>query len=292
MRYINPAYSDMRTKQYLEIWVKGDKGTITVDLGRVSEDANGDGILNSEDLEVNGIRDGILTEAEDIGVDNRNDRQELAYYVHLAGIDTIGMSESQMRAQFVLYYPDRDPNDPEGDNWNWTDRAIYTRINGTEGNREDPEGGKTPDTEDLNNNNYLDRRNDYYSFSIDLSSEYFLVDDTRSDPSVFGSWRLYRIPIQDSLFTFVEDGKVFQRTRIGSPNFENIEYVRLALTGLTTPERIQIASLKLVGSSWLEGFENFHVLKRTLMRIRIITVLRESQALQMHKQALKAQSNP
>ncbi len=269
MRYLNPGYNDMTEKQFLEIWVRGDEGIINVDLGHISEDINDNSILDSEDQEINGIRDGILVVQgdinEDTGLDGMLDSEELIYYLMQAGFDEMeidGWTQSTKEAVFDSIYPCRDHDDPSGDNYDWDDRDDYSHINGTEGNRDDPEGGKSPDTEDLNDNNYLDRRNDYYTFSIDLSSTDFEVEGTRrweDDPS---SWRLYRVPIQDSIFTFVEDGKVFERKQVGTPDWQNIEYVRLWVK--YQPEdgdtnQIQIAELKLVGSNWLEQSDNFHV---------------------------------
>ena len=44
----------------------------TVDLGKISEDWNGDGVLNTEDVPVAGLAqgNGILDDGEDVGIES------------------------------------------------------------------------------------------------------------------------------------------------------------------------------------------------------------------------------
>ncbi len=229
MRYINTGYQDQSKSRFLEVWVRGNEGNLHFNFGSINEDINGDGILNSEDIEVAGYRDGILTAAEDVGLDGLPDSLEPGY---------------------------NGSNDPNGDNWNWNrdDPDNYSKINGTEGNASDPEGGTRPDTEDLNGNNYLDTNNDYYEFTIDLSSTEFEVPNTRNylEDGTGEFWRLYRIPIQDSVFTLVPDGKVYRRTQVGSPDWQRIKYTRIWMDGVDDYAKIQIAQVELVGNKWEE----------------------------------------
>ena len=77
---ITPFYSgdyDQTETKFFEIWLNGENGTITVDLGQISEDRDGNGLLNTEDVPVGGlIGDGILDDAEDIGLDGCSDNYE------------------------------------------------------------------------------------------------------------------------------------------------------------------------------------------------------------------------
>ncbi|MFP4459860.1 MAG: cell surface protein SprA [Candidatus Zixiibacteriota bacterium] len=266
MQYIGDAYNDLSTKQFLEVWVKGGEGKLRFDFGHISEDIDGDGVLDSEDkADVNGIRDNILDTDEDVGLDGRTDREEQLYYLSLVmdsvAIDTL--SRTEQREVFESFYDGkRSWNDPEDDNWSYDDDHYdYSDINGTQGNREDLESAIKPDTEDLNLNNQLDRRNDYYSFEIDLSTTEFEVQDTRYDPADRTSWRLYRIPIQDNPRSAGEDFREFPRDSVGSPDWESVEYVRVwsKFDPEDAPDPIQIASMELVGATWLEEFDNFYI---------------------------------
>jgi hypothetical protein len=228
------ANLDQRYKKFLEVWVKGDGATMHVDLGLVTEDlplphgvdVGGDtitvlwpdGILNTEDSPDYGyMGDGLLDDDEDIGVDGVHDTLEV-------GVDG------------VPYDPVANP-DPHGDNWSYEDPRVYDGINGTEGNRNDADRPRAIDTEDLNYNILLDRDNDYFSYSFDLSTGEFEVDGT-----MHNGWRLIRVPIQDST--------VYET--VGDPTFEEIEYVRLWFDGADTTREISVAQIQLVGNKWHE----------------------------------------
>ena len=63
-------YDQTRTR-FFEIWLRGDSGNLTIDLGKISEDYNGDGVLNTEDVPDAGLAlgNGFLEENEDTGLD-------------------------------------------------------------------------------------------------------------------------------------------------------------------------------------------------------------------------------
>jgi len=226
MRYIPSGYQDQSTAKFFEVWVRGEEGKVHFNFGSVNEDINGNDILDSEDKPINGIRDGILTTEEDIGIDGLPDSLEPGY---------------------------NGSNDPNSDNWAWnSDNPYdYSKINGTEGNARDPEGGNKPDTEDLSGNDFLDTYNNYYEFTIDLASDEFEVPGTRAYiEGTDEKWRMYRIPIQDSVFTLVPDGKVYRRREIGSPNWQQMKYVRLWVDGIADSGKVWIAQMDLVGNKW------------------------------------------
>jgi len=210
MRALYPgAYDQTRTK-FLEIWVKGDKGILHVDLGEISEDLDGDRVLDTEDKPRNGQRDGILDDDEDLGLDTLDNDQERDLYASTL-------------------------SDPAGDDWNYDDRYDYTNINGTQGNREDPDRGRRPDTEDINSNSVLDLTDNYFEFAVDLSSNDFLADP--ADTS--GGWRLYRVPLKDPQ-NFLE---------VGAPDWTEIRFARLWV-GCQEECLVEIASIQLVGNRW------------------------------------------
>jgi hypothetical protein len=204
------AYDQTRTK-FLEIWLNGDRGVLNVDLGEIGEDINQDGILNTEDKERNGQRDGILDESEDTGLDGVFDPLEPGY-------NSVALP------------------DPSGDNWNYDNHYDYSHINGTEHNINDPDRGRYPDTEDINSNSVLDVTNNYYQYSIDISDT---LNEFLADPKNNKGWRLYRIPLK-------EPGNY---TEVGTPDWGNIRFARIRLSS-SEPTTVNIASIQLVGNRW------------------------------------------
>ena len=72
-------YDQTQTK-FFEIWIRNKNGAqskLSIDLGKISEDWNGDGSLNTEDIPIAGmIGDGLLDDSEDIGLDGCSDETE------------------------------------------------------------------------------------------------------------------------------------------------------------------------------------------------------------------------
>ncbi len=240
----NGEAKDYSRSKFLDLWVRGSQGSLHIDLGTISEDFIANGVIDTEDESKPGLPagDGILAPKEDIGIDGRNDQTELNYYLNLAGADTTG-STPDKKESFRQIYPERDPEDPEGDNWSYnpdSNKNDYSRINGTEGNRVDRETGVDgrPDSEDLNGDTVLNLRNDYFHYTIDLAN----------DPHVPGTesngWRLFRLP----LYADTE--------RAGNPDSSLVEYARLMVSGSPArPEQtvmVEIALMEVVGNEWQE----------------------------------------
>jgi hypothetical protein len=222
------AYDQTRTK-FLEIWLKGEKGVLNIDLGQVSEDIDADGVLDTEDKEINGQRDGILEEQEDTGLDGLFDPAEPGYSATMT--------------------------DPAGDNWRYSDdedkRNVYDKINGTEGNLDDPDRRGRLDTEDINSNSVLDVIDNYFQYSIDLSDR---LNEFLADPQDNQGWRLYRIPLKEPGNYSVE----------GNPDWGDIRFARISLSS-SGPTTVQIASIQLVGNRWQNlGISNLDTLHRAL----------------------------
>jgi hypothetical protein len=214
MRSLYPgAYNQTRSK-FLEIWVKGGKGILHVDLGRISEDLDGDRVRDTEDKVSDRPEDGILDDDEDLGLDGLIDTDEKDLY------------NSSLP-------------DPSGDNWSYDyeNRYDYSQINGTEGNRNDPDRSRRPDTEDINTNSVLDEANDYFEFSVDLSKKDFVAE--QSYPNDSANWRLYRIPLMDPL----------NYQEVGSPDWSEIRFARIWVSSAENCI-IRIASIQLVGNRW------------------------------------------
>lgn len=216
---------DISHSRFLEVWARGNKGDLKIDLGAITEDFfpldNPNGLLDTEDQPIPGMGhgDGILTTEEDTGLDGVSDKDEPGY----SAVNT----------------------DPGKDNWSYKDKNDYSHINGIEGNRFDSDRAGVPDTEDMNNNGVLDTKNAYYEYTISLGNAYdpYLVQDSvpKGNP---GGWRLFRIPLWNNPQAAV-GGTV-------PPDSTRIEFSRLWVTN-TDSTVIQIAGMEIVESNWLES---------------------------------------
>lgn len=216
MRPLYAGLSDQSRTKFIEVWYYPDDvdavgdPALYIDAGKISEDIDADGIWDTEDVNHNGV----FEENEDTGLDGWTDAQEREF-LNMPGVE-----------------------DPSGDNWYYNsrpeDRYDYSRINGTQGNRNDPDRLNRFDTEDINNGKSLDQTNAYYRYRVDMNNPDYLDEITNS------GWRLLRIPFQDSTVY----------TKIGNPDFENINFVRIWLTGASRHYKLRFASIEFVGNKW------------------------------------------
>ncbi len=235
MRALSPGYFDQTETKFLELWIRGTRGKIHVDLGQISEDVIPNGQLDSEDRVP---RNQLLDEGEDNGLDgdNRPDREDfwrVKDWDFNRSTPVWGEPPSNDDYFFISGTTEfGDPGQPS--------------INGTQGNKND-EGGARPDTEDLNGNGGLDftGNENYYSYAFHLDPARRKYVEGGSDSS---GWFLYRIPL-------VETVRV-----TGTPTFSNIEYVRVWIDSVEisqNPAFVQIAEINLVSNEWKEiGLSN------------------------------------
>ncbi|MEW6062307.1 MAG: cell surface protein SprA, partial [Bacteroidota bacterium] len=234
---------------FLEIWVKVTKGSLDttkklfIDLGAISEDVIPNRKYDTEDKLP--VRNGILNEGEDTGID--------------------GLTDAQEQQQFAAFieankpYNDSIPDptsDPSGDNFVYS-TVNFEKINGEENNK-NSEIGRFPDTEDLNRNNSTDLVNNYFEFELPL-------DTTANNPYRVGggyrpvdattAWYQYRIPLTDYKY------------KIGSPDLSLIEYARLWFTGHDEEFEIHIAEFNLIGNQWEELKKNDSTFKVSVVNI-------------------------
>ncbi len=213
MRYMGNDSINTNLLDVIKIRFKGTKGIIHLEMGKISEDIDGDGIFDNEDVATQGRgQNGILDQGEDVGLDGLADEFEPGYD------------------------PVTNP-DPSHDNWYYDGYGIgcngcgpydYSHINGTEGNGNDPAMLGRPDSEDLNGNNILNTENAYISFKIDLSD----ISAWPSD-SAYNGWRTVYIPYQNG-------GLV--DTSYGNPYWMDLDFVRIWLESPTgEPFYIMIA---------------------------------------------------
>ncbi|MDA0710306.1 MAG: cell surface protein SprA, partial [bacterium] len=265
-RYLNGL--DLSRAKFIELWIRGDDGRLHIDLGEVSEridlplDHPTFNDPSSRELYPNGFRtednplgnlptgDDVASPEEDIGLDRLTDADE--------------------RVIFGKIFPGLSiPDDPSGDNFKdvvRTSTNIRERypagLNGESGNN--AERNSRPDSEDLNSNGFLDSRESFIRYSIDLSTNIgysaesggytgpsTLVPGTESNAFIeLGGasnppWRLLRIPLK---------GQGAPRTQEGSPDttFSSaIDYVRFWVEHNDTTT-VEMYSFKAVGSDWQE----------------------------------------
>ncbi len=246
-KYLGSGYSNQQETKFLEIWMQNNdrQGTLFIDLGRISEQTiPRDTSLMSEDHPIPGSSLGnhILDPGEDVGLDERPGRDpNLSVRNDTVGCDFWDLNNDGIRdsvlvtiggvSRWVLEpwsFDDFNNNSVNGD---------YSGINGTENNQRD---NNYPDTEDLNGNGVADRYNDFYRFRIDLSAgdnSPYIAGGRPTGNNPDKGWRLYRIPLGDSL-------------RVGAPDLQNIFYARIGLTNCTRKTKVAFAEIDLVGSEW------------------------------------------
>ena len=263
MRYVSGL--DLSRAKFLELWIRGDNGNLHIDLGEISErvslpldhpihnDPNDRDRFPSgfrtEDQPLGGLPTGddVATDEEDIGLDGLTDAEEAEIFQ-------------------TIFPGSAVPTDPSGDNFGDVDqnstniRSRYpASLNGTQANSF--ERNSRPDTEDLSSNGFLDQRESFMRYSVDLTSHKgispetgtytgpsTLVAGTESDllgGATDPPWRLLRIPLK---------GKDAPRTLEGGPDTtfaSSIEYVRFWIEHNDTTT-IEIFRFEATGSDWQE----------------------------------------
>ncbi|MFZ5515446.1 MAG: cell surface protein SprA [Candidatus Zhuqueibacterota bacterium] len=222
MRWLSAGYADQSDSKFLEIWVKGDNGRLHIDLGQISEDVIPNGQLDTEDIEENGILNNLLDAGEDVGIDG------------MAGKDPTDWWD-------INNNKIKDDGEPLSyDDWEYSTGSInYEKINGSEGNENDP-GGRLPNTEDINGNGSLDMRNDYFEYSFSLSKSHEDTTYIAGGQDNESGWRMYRIPLNE------------YRKKVGEPDMSRIEYTRIWIDSCAATTFLRIAEINIVGNDWKE----------------------------------------
>ena len=224
MKYLNTTSNDLVNENinFIEFSMRVENlnaltknGKLVIDLGSISQDAIPNQILNTEDS----LGNGELRLQDDLGLDYLNDEQELAVYNQRNGTN---LTLQQ------LPDPALDNNNPNG---------VFTveTINGTQNNI-NFEGGRRPDTEDLNKTNNVRNPNDYFQFEISL--------DTLNNPYIVGTgkegWHQYKIPLSEYVSSY------------GNAVFTNVQFARMWLTNLTDTVRLDMYDINLTGNQWVK----------------------------------------
>ncbi|MFN0158942.1 MAG: cell surface protein SprA [Bacteroidota bacterium] len=223
---------------FIELWMRVDRipaaqpdFKMVIEMGAISENViplpspkGIDRTLHDEDYTISNNPNGTLQEGEDIGLDMLSNAEEIARYSSIPGISAA---------------------DPSGDDYSFSNSNVgtvqedYSFINGTENNKNSP-AGLIPDTEDLNANGIVDLANSYFRYELPLNTDTLLFDN----PYIVGGgnkgWYQFRIPIRD------------WTGQVGSPSFENIEFVRVLFANAADTVAVRIADFSLVGNQWQE----------------------------------------
>ncbi len=218
---------------YIEIWMKIDQvpsgnGTMHIDVGQVSEDIFGNGVLMTEDSA--GL--GTLLPGHDFGLDEMTDAQEQQQYQWIP-------KRSNDKNPYSNGSPDPDGDDfyPPATNATWQ-TGDFTHVNGTDGNATNDNGtatGRYPDTEDLLHNGNLNQINSYFEYNLKL--------DTVKNPYIAGGghdgYYRYIIPLKDPSKT------------IGTPSLSAVQFVRFWFDGMQAGSMLlDIAQMDLLGNYW------------------------------------------
>jgi len=166
--------------------------------------------------------------------------------------------------------------DPAGDDYQYFLSASgstvfdrYKNYNGVEGNSpvgvSDNNRGSTtlPDVEDINRDNTMNTANAYYEYSIDMNygnidgtgmpvGQNFITDkvvttvtDTPNGIPTQARWYQFKIPVTTPL-----------KKTVGSiSDFRSIRFMRMFMTGFSTPITLRFGALDLVRGEW-RRYEN------------------------------------
>jgi cell surface protein SprA len=224
---MQPIYMyDQSKSKYIELWVKGEKGQLQIDIGEINEDwyntgynaafpetEYGDDEKNYEDKDDNGNLDISLNYNEDTGINGLTDEEEieLGWNPLIDNFDKEGYKLGEVRY-----------------------------CNGSEDNAGTDGIQPYPETEDIDRDGKLDQADNYYSYTLDLSSEEWLASRTYFDGGGATGWKQYRIPL-----TAMIDS-------VGKPDFMSIRMMRLNVFGVEDQDTLHFAAVSIVGNEWQE----------------------------------------
>jgi len=267
--YLNEYDQNLENKKYVDLWINdsginSDNFNLHIDLGLLSEDANQNGELDSEEDIYFG--NGIIEEDEDTGLDGCFDEYENGKggcldFIEIDG-EFILVTYDEILNTYTEYlnliFTFEDWNsestycatcsslDPNGDNFSFEpstscgenfDPNIYENYNGTEGNAQF-EGFNYPDTEDLNNDKSLNQTEDYFTYSINLTTP------TIEPITQNNNWKQYSIPLSE-----------FKSANESIISWSNIKYLRIwvdADNPSILQDTLSMAKIEFVGNEWQE----------------------------------------
>ena len=242
MRALSPGLYNQSKKRTLEVVVYGREGTLSVDMGQISEDISILGLNNGRpngtlQSEIDVTRD--LFNKEDAGLDGRKgDAETGVIWECKPSCYAIPVSSSS--------------SDKAGDKWTEPVGATeeLATVNGTEGNSK-ATGGYDYDTEDLDRSGVLDVKNTYLRYTMPLDSA---CDARTHCEELQGGFRKYQIPLYGSGYRIGANAGESE-----SQILSNVKIMRVwvgKLPSRTSRALVLLARLNIVGNTWEEGDRN------------------------------------
>lgn len=277
--FITGPLGSIEGKEY-DPATRGREGTLSLDLGNISEDVLRDSKLmfeqglpnRGQQTDVDRTPFGKVPRGQIIQYAFENDPASRPFQD--VGLD--GLSNEEERSRFASYLNEirtkvnpevaqRIEADPSNDDFRYylnnqydqEDAKIlerYKKFNNLQGNS--PTGGtgaftpsytNQPDMEDINQDNTLSDLDAYYSYNIRLNPNEMEVGRNYIIDKIEGqgyNWYLFRIPLKDK--THPNFGGV-----TGNINdFKTLRFMRLRLTGMAEPVVCRFVQFQYVGSQW------------------------------------------
>jgi len=234
----NGSYNqDLSQKRYIEMVVRGNVGSMYVDLGLISEAISINGYEPNNNVLYSEALPGTTQPLNDMGlgyaagVDGKLVTWDCRYAQcrsdTLKAEDFVGGNTDIARDKFNANLLDLSDPPPQ--------------INGTKGNA----GERTYDSEDINRNGQLDTEIRFVRYRIDLSTE-----DATQFEKLQNGWRRFRIPL-DKYDTIVSGTGVSAINILAEAVSTRLWYGNLG-QGIAEG-RVQIADFKIVGNEWIEN---------------------------------------
>ena len=271
---LNPYYVNGSLEASIEgvPFNTANTGKLYFNLGEVSEDVMKDGKRAFE----NGIVEGeteinewgkvttktFLTNAfssnaserskQDVGLDGGNNAEETnlfqAYLSGLTNPAALAFVQNDPSADDFKYYLGDDQNGK-------TIIERYKHYNGLENNSPTNTGGSftpsnssLPDDEDVNQDNTLNSLEEYYEYEVSIdqnlliTGQNFIVNKAKvfvKDNAGEEEWIQFRIPVRSPTSTV---GNI--------QGFKSIRFLRMYMTGFTSPIVLRTANMQLVANQW------------------------------------------
>ncbi|MCB0278106.1 MAG: cell surface protein SprA, partial [Calditrichaeota bacterium] len=277
----NRSNKDLNNTRFLEVWVKWeypDRGVtprLNIDFGQISENyytkdqvANNtlaselgrtvtvndieNGLFNESSEDVAGfVPDNTLQDIEDVGLDRLNKNEEILIYGvenpydNWVGMDALAKQSAFTFKNSLLENGEFKPDIVTGIPW---------RINGTEQNSQESGVTRSPDKEDIDLNNVVNRENSYFHVEVDLPHDF---NQIQSNPYFvsFGNdaeegWVLLQIPIKELL---EKQNGYYPRT--SPPDLNNVNFIRVYLDQFDAMNDddiilVNFAQIEFVSSDW------------------------------------------
>ena len=203
MRYFGSRVDEKRV-QLFEIRAKGGKGILHFDFGQISEDIDGDGVVDYEGL----LDDPSVDSLQDIGLDHLPDSAEVdrCSYPYNSTNNPDPAGDNWWFEGYGNGYPSDNSRPPVPDNI-WSDPQFQLNVsdewhylhyawqNGTDGNIEDDPVRGQKDDESLGPTTSIEEANAYFTFEVSLDTSdanEYLVENSGKN-----GWHTYRIPIRE-----------------------------------------------------------------------------------------------